>query len=35
VAAHSAIEMTMNVYGHVNLDTQRTALDQLDDELSI
>jgi hypothetical protein len=25
--------MTMNVYGHVNLDTQRAALDALDDEL--
>ncbi|MGK2928648.1 MAG: site-specific integrase [Acidimicrobiales bacterium] len=29
IAGHSAIEMTMNVYGHVNLDEKRTALDQL------
>ena len=34
IVGHSAIEMTMNVYGHVNLDTQRTALDHLDEELS-
>ncbi|MDQ3579532.1 MAG: site-specific integrase [Actinomycetota bacterium] len=34
VVGHSAIEMTMNVYGHVNLDTQRAALNRLDDELS-
>lgn len=34
IVGHSAIEMTMNVYGHVNLDTQRAALDHLDDELS-
>jgi integrase len=34
IVGHSAIEMTMNVYGHVNLDTQRVALDRLDDELS-
>jgi integrase len=34
IVGHSAIEMTMNVYGHVNLDTQRTALNHLDDELS-
>ena len=34
IVGHSAIEMTMNVYGHVNLDTQRIALDHLDDELS-
>jgi hypothetical protein len=26
--------MTMNVYGHVNLTTQRVALNQLDEELS-
>jgi len=25
--------MTMNVYGHVNLDTQRAALDHLNDAL--
>ncbi len=29
IVGHSAIEMTMNVYGHVNLDTQRRALDEL------
>ena len=34
IVGHSAIEMTMNVYGHVNVDTQRVALDRLDDELS-
>jgi integrase len=34
IVGHSAIEMTMNVYGHVNLGTQRAALDRLDDELS-
>jgi integrase len=33
IVGHSAIEMTMNVYGHVNLETQRAALDALDDEL--
>jgi integrase len=33
IVGHSAIEMTMNVYGHVSLDTQRAALDALDDEL--
>lgn len=33
IVGHSAIEMTMNVYGHVNLDTQRAALDALDDEM--
>jgi integrase len=30
IAGHSAIEMTMNVYGHVALDSQRTALRKLD-----
>jgi hypothetical protein len=30
---HSALEMTMNVYGHVNLDTLRRALDELDQSL--
>ena len=30
IVVHSAIEMTMNVYGHVNLETQRRALDELD-----
>jgi integrase len=34
IVGHSAIEMTMNVYGHVNVDSQRVALDRLDDELS-
>jgi integrase len=34
IVGHSAIEMTMNVYGHVNLDTHRVALDRLDYELS-
>ena len=34
IVGHSAIEMTMNIYGHINLDTQRAALNQLDDELS-
>jgi integrase len=33
IVGHSAIEMTMNVYGHVNLDVQRAALVQLNDEL--
>jgi integrase len=32
IVGHSAMEMTMNVYGHVHLDTQRAALDRLDDE---
>jgi len=34
IASHSAIEMTMNIYGHVNLDTQRAALDHLDEQLT-
>lgn len=34
IVGHSAIEMTMNVYGHVSLDSQRTALDHLDEELT-
>jgi len=34
IVGDRAIEMTMNVYGHVNLSTQRAALNQLDDELS-
>jgi hypothetical protein len=33
IVGHSAIEMTMNVYGHINLDTQRRALDNLDEGL--
>lgn len=31
IVGHSVIEMTMNVYGQVNLDVQRAALDALDD----
>jgi integrase len=27
IVGHSAVEMTMNVYGHVNLETQRSTLD--------
>ena len=34
IVGHSEIEMTMNVYGHVNLDAQRRALDGLDEQLS-
>ncbi|MDQ4033771.1 MAG: tyrosine-type recombinase/integrase [Actinomycetota bacterium] len=34
IVGHSAIEMTMNVYGHVNLDVQRGALNTLDEELT-
>jgi hypothetical protein len=34
IVGTAAIEMTMNVHGHVNVDTQRIALDRLDDELS-
>jgi integrase len=30
IVGHSAMEMTMNVYGHVNLDTQRSALNHLE-----
>lgn len=30
---HAALEMTMNVYGHVVLDSQREALTQLNDLL--
>ena len=33
IVGHSAIEMTMNVYGHINLETQRRALDDLDKAL--
>jgi len=29
IVGHAALEMTMNVYGHVNLEDQRTALDRL------
>jgi len=31
IAGHSALEMTMNVYGHVTLDDKRDALDKLGD----
>lgn len=34
IVGHSAIEMTMNVYGHVALDNQRAALDLLSNQLS-
>ena len=30
IAGHSAIEMTMNIYGHVALDSQRRGLRKLD-----
>lgn len=33
IVGHSTIEMTMTVYGHVSLDTQRQALGRLDDLL--
>ena len=35
IVGHSALEMTMNVYGHVNLETQRRALDELDRALAV
>ena len=31
IAGHSALEMTMNVYGHVTLDDKREALEKLGD----
>jgi len=34
IVGHSGIEMTMNVYGHVNLDMQHSALDNLNEELN-
>jgi integrase len=34
IVGHSAIEITKNVYGHVNPDTQRQTLDDLDSGLS-
>lgn len=34
IVGHSAIEMTMNVYGHVSLDNQRAALDLLNAQLA-
>ncbi|HVQ93727.1 MAG TPA: tyrosine-type recombinase/integrase [Mycobacteriales bacterium] len=33
IVGHSTIEMTMTVYGHVSLDTQREALGKLDNPL--
>jgi hypothetical protein len=33
IVGHSAIEMTMNVYGHVPLGSQRAALDLLQAQL--
>ncbi len=33
IVGHSAIEMTMNVYGHVTLANQRAALDLLNAQL--
>ena len=29
IVGHSALEMTMNVYGHVNLNAKREAMDQV------
>lgn len=34
IVGHSAMEMTMNVNGHVNLEAQRIALGHLDEQLS-
>ncbi len=34
IVGHSAIEMTMNVYGHVSIDAQRDALNHLNDRLT-
>jgi integrase len=31
IAGHSTLEMTMNVYGHVDLDSRREALGRLAD----
>lgn len=33
IAGHTALEMTMNVYGHVDMDDRREALDRLNDLL--
>jgi hypothetical protein len=33
IVGHAALEMTMNVYGHVDLGDQRAALDRLNDLL--
>ena len=29
IVGHTTLEMTMNVYGHVNLESKRQAMDQL------
>lgn len=29
IVGHSGLKMTMNVYGHVSLDSRRDALDRL------
>lgn len=34
IVGHTTIEMTMNVYGHVSLDSKRSAMDQLGDLFS-
>ncbi len=34
IVGHSAIEMPVNVYGHINSSTQRAGLNQLDAELA-
>ena len=31
IVAHTTLEITMNVYGHVTLDDKREALDKLGD----
>ena len=31
IAGHSSLNVTMNVYGHVNLDNKRSALREMDD----
>jgi len=34
IVGHSTLEMTMLVYGHVALDSQRAALTSLDESLA-
>ena len=34
IVGHSGIEVTINYYGHINLETQRRALNDLDQALS-
>ena len=34
IVGHTTLEMTMNVYGHVNLDSKRHAMDQMGDLFS-